>query len=232
VNKKLAKLSEKKDYRAAWLGPITKHKWDNFLKHTFNDPTREKAYKVIIEYILKKNSVVPLSFDEIGFGQCLDFKQCFQLLHDKNRIKYTGYEITKQFVDFAKEEYPDYQFKAGGFLNLTVPADITYTRHTLEHQHPEIYEKSLIEMLKMTKHLCIIVWFQAPRGKESFFWAKNDGFENTGAWVNIYHEAKIDTIIKSAGFKKGKIITDINKQTYILERINDKESQGEIFFVC
>ena len=207
------------DARAPWAGKLTKEQWDRFLSHNFKHPTRQLSYRLIEKYIMKQpEEEMPLTFLEVGFGQCFDFKQCFQKMHDGGIIRYQGWEIIKQFVDYAKEEYSGYGFRLGGFLDMEKDFDIIYTRHTLEHQLPKEYEQCLVNMLTHTKKLAVISWFQSPKDIERIYWEVNHGTGRTGAWVNIYDKKKILAMVETAGFNCSITKFDLHNEIYFMER--------------
>lgn len=186
------------DFAAAWKQDISKPEWENFLLHTFNENNRPFVYNWLKEYV-SQHSVA--SFAEIGFGQCLDFVQCFRELHDKGNIVYKGYEVTSQFTDFANETYPGYSFETKDFLREDTPCfDITYARHVFEHQPPSQCYSTFETLLRKTNNICIIAWFRAPN-KEEFLWVTTDGFGQSGAYVNTYDLENVKNIIKQQGFK-------------------------------
>jgi len=199
---------------AAWEKPISIEEWRDFLKFSFDNGTREPVYKYINEYVKDR---IDVSFLEIGFGQCRDFLQCFQKLHDRGFIEYVGADITSQFVSYAEREYPKYVFRQGGFANAD-SFDIIFTANTLEHQHPDEYGKALRNMLDAARELCIIIWFQAPRQNGYMHWESNDGFGGVGAWVNRYDKNEIVRIINDRGFSLDIQALDENRQIYYCKR--------------
>jgi hypothetical protein len=188
----------KRDFRAPWQNPITREEWDKFLSTNYRY-ARNEAYQEIRKEIKKSKN---LSFLEIGFGNTYDFDHCFKQLHDSGQIKYTGFEITEQFVNFANEKYNDkYDFRLANFTDIKDSYDITYTRHVLEHQDPNNAYDYFKTLLQKTKRLCIVTWFATPKQKERLNWCERDGFGHTGAWVNMYSKPRILNIIAGQKFK-------------------------------
>lgn len=193
------------NFKAPWLNEISYEEWCKFLNHNKNYG-REEAYKIIKDFVapLPKQTLL-----EIGFGQCYDWQKCFQLMCAFEQIKYTGWEITNQFIFYAKKKYPNYEFcfKTGSFRDLNPITsrhqqkkfDITYTRHTLEHQHPDNCYKYFENILQSTKKLSIIIWFKIPN-IEKFTWNDRDG-RGQGAYVNTYSKEKLLNIIYKNNFK-------------------------------
>lgn len=152
---------------------------------------------MIFDRFLEKASL-PQTFAEIGFGPCDDFDLFLRRLHDENKILYTGYDITKQFVNYARAEYPGYNFRRGGFRSLRSSYDITYTRHTFLHLRPGLYTACLKAMLRATRKLAVISWRLSP-GSEAIRWNPDTGLR--GAWVNRYDKNRIMRTIHACGFR-------------------------------
>lgn len=183
------------DFKASWLRGISYKDWCEFLSHNYAY-SREEAYHIIRDFVGNKQKQ---TFLEIGFGNGYDFEYCFQYLHEIGNIIYSGWEITEQFVKYARRKFyrQDYCFNIGSFWDLN-PAtsrhqnkkfNIIYTRHTLEHQHPHYGYNYFANLLRATKELAIVTWFKPP-GLEKFTWNDRDG-NGQGAYVNTYSRPKL-----------------------------------------
>ncbi len=185
---KIEKPGDKKfldhDFTAPWKEPISEKTWQKFLEHDFKDPSREVIYKIFDQYFksLIGTTFKSKQFLEIGFGQAFDYLQFFKHYHDMGTITYSGWDVTKQFVDFARkkegtENNPPLlkRFFKASFKNLNSlnNLDILYTRHTFEHQYPDNCYPYLNLFLSKIEELGIICWFQPP-GKERFSWNDRD----------------------------------------------------------
>jgi len=191
-------MKEERDYKSAWTKPITKDTWFTFSRRICNG-ARDVAFDIIKDY-LKKFKQLPVQFVEVGFGQTYDFEKFAKELHDCKKIIYTGYDITEQFVNFARSKYPGYTFNIGGFLDLEKNSfDISYTRHVLEHLDPNIYEVCLRSLLNATRKVCIVSWFSEP-SEEKFNWEQSCGFGGVGAYGNIYSKELTYRVIEESGF--------------------------------
>jgi hypothetical protein len=209
-------VNNDKDFKKAWTGRQSKAQWRKFLNFSFGNGTRKPAYARISKIVGGEHG---LNFLEIGFGQCYDFNQCFKGLHDSGNIRYSGIDITEQFANYASEEFPGYNFKCGGFLDVSPKShDIIFTANTLEHQHPETYEQSLRSMLDGARKMCVIIWFQQPREKWYMHWAAKDGFDGTGAWVNRYDIDHVKKIISECGLTLEIDQVDENRSIYYCTR--------------
>jgi hypothetical protein len=208
--------SDIKDFRVPWTKPISKQEWKSFLDFNFDNPSRPVVYELLSGYFRGKSGI---SFLEIGFGQCRDFDNCFRAWHDTGVVIYRGVDITEQFVRYAREEYPQYDFAVGGFTSIDKTYDIVYTSQTLEHQHPDEFAGSLKNMLDHTKSVCMIVWFQSPRPDGYSKWSDVDGFGGEGAWVNRYNNVVVSDTIKNAGFNFTVHTASEDRSVYFCERV-------------
>ena len=204
-----------RDFRLPWTKPITKQEWKTFLDFNFGNESRPIAYSVVSELVSAFHGV---EFLEIGFGQCYDFINCFKPAHDSGSMVYSGVDITEQFAKYAKEEYPEYRFGVGGFMDIDKDYDIIYTSQTLEHQHPYEFEHSISNMLNHSKVACVIVWFQSPRPDGYNHWSSVDGFGGEGAWVNRYNSDVVKNIIEGAGFRFTIHKANEDRSIYVCER--------------
>lgn len=196
------------DFTAPWKKPITEESWQAFLKHNFDDPSRVEIYRFFDQYFrsLMGHTFQTKSFLEIGFGQAYDYFNFFKHYNDIGTITYTGWDVTKQFVEFAKKKemtqdlpYRNQRFYQGSFEKLYDESiDILYTRHTFEHQHPDNCYKYLDRFLSKIGGLGVICWFRPP-AKEDFSWNDRDGFNHEGAYVNVYDRGKVMDLIRSNG---------------------------------
>lgn len=184
-----------RDFRYTWSTPVSRDNWKRYLVHDRDNPSRQGA-SVIFSKFLEKASL-PQSFAEIGFGPCDDFDLFLRQLHDENKILYTGYDVTEQFVSYAQAEYPGYDFRPGGFRDLQGTFDITYTRHTLMHLNPGLCDPCLRAMLQATKHLAVVSWRLTP-SSGTIRWNPDTG--TRGAWVNRYDRDKVLSLIDECGF--------------------------------
>jgi hypothetical protein len=189
-----------------WTGYNSIEAWRNFVVHDFSHPSRPIAYNTIKSCLTDK----PMTFCEIGFGSIYDFKNCFKQLHDDGKIRYTGLDYMEQFAEYARTDFPDYDFRQGEFKTLEpLSFDITYTRHTFQHQSPETYENCLRKMLDATKKYAIIVW-HPPLGKEHIHFSE-------GGFCNSWDKEIVDAIIRGRGFEITGIPAD-EDEIYCLKR--------------
>lgn len=192
-----------KDFTVAWQAPIGEQDWKGFLASSFNEPDRVFACDKIERWIHGRGCprVRPLSLAEAGFGQCHDFQTFFKKLHDTGTIKYYGFDVTKQFVDYATKTHPGYDFKTEDFFASESPQfDIIYSRGVLEHQAPDRCYVAFENLLKRTKYLSVVSWFLTP-GVEYLRWIPTDGLANAGAYASHFSSAKLAEIIGRQDFR-------------------------------
>lgn len=162
------------------------------MTHDFEAPDRLGVYSAIDRLISKPAT----EFTEVGFGQAYDFAHCFRQLHDSGRIVYRGYDITESFVDFALQDYPEYDFRAGGFTDVPAGScDIIFARHTFMHINRALYPVCLTEFLRATRDLAIISWAMAPQSNGQYKFDR----EATIHW-NTHSKHVTDSIIEREGF--------------------------------
>lgn len=168
------------------------NRWREFMTHDFDAPDRVATYNIVARLINKRTTQLV----EVGFGQAYDFQYCFKHLHDSGWIDYSGLDIVQGFVDFALQDYPGYNFRVGGFTDLSVNScDIVFTRHTFMHINRELYPLCLAKFLRATRDIAIISWALAPRDGGQY---KFDD-EKEIHW-NTHSKRVTDSIIEQEGF--------------------------------
>lgn len=167
--------------------------WRRFVSHDWDHPSRKSVYH-LIPVLLNSLGIPRPTLAEIGFGGAYDFKQCFKGLHDSGSLRYSGFDATPEFVEYAKTDFPDYTWNLGQFSNLgSEQFDITYTRHTLQHQSPETIEDCIRSMLGPTDHFAVIVW-HPPLSNHHV------AVDDWGGYCNTWDKQKIDALIRACGF--------------------------------
>lgn len=180
---------------ALWVKRDYEH-WLDFMSHDEDNISRQTAFSILDGYLSEHHGNQTLSFAEIGFGSCIDFIQAFKDWHDEARIVYTGYDITPNFVEWAKRRHPGYDFRLGGFDALVGRSyDIVYARHIFANQAPGLTRPYVHQMLESALSLCQIIWHVVPHDGSDVVHAKSQG-----AWVNCYRKSDILAIVEDAGF--------------------------------
>lgn len=189
-----------------WKG-YTLESWRTFVQHDFGNPSREMFYKFLKEYIFFGEHSGS-SFCEIGFGGAYDFKTCFKELDDRGDIRYFGIDRTEEFVEYAKTDFPGYNWEQGGFETLGERTfDITYARHILQHAAPEVYQDWIRAMLGATNEMAVIVWHPKPSVEH---------FHYDGGWNCTYDKKTVDNLIRSLGFSIEEIPAGDEDTFYIM----------------
>ncbi len=186
--------------------------WENFLKHDAENPSRDAAYRVVAGAL--ENLKSPASFAEIGFGNCIDFSKCFKRLHDSGAIAYHGFDMTLDFVNYARYAYPGYCFDQATFLDLHCyeSCDIAYTRATFEHAPPEEYRSWLRGFLRFAGKIAVIGWFIAPQPEPEAYITWSD------AWNNRYVVGEVLETIVAEGFTAEIQELNPSDHIYLLKR--------------
>lgn len=181
--------------REAWEEAKTYNEWKAWHRHDEDAPSRAAAYEILSQYLGERKEDWPLDFVEVGFGSAIDFERCFKRWQKDRAINYVGYEITPQFAKFARRRHRGCDFREGGFTDVEAGAyDISYTKHTLQHVSPDVYEACLLGLLRAARGLCLISWRMPPAdGHISYS-------HSPGIWQNTWNRAKTDALIRNEGF--------------------------------
>jgi hypothetical protein len=91
--------------------------------------------------------------------------ECWQAMGVKHR--YTGFDLTQQFVDIAADKYPEAEMVQGFAQELTQKFeegsfDVVVVRHFLEHIHAGEYQETIRQALALAETELIIVFFLHP----------------------------------------------------------------------
>lgn len=191
-------MTEHTDYSEdVWAKDASYARWHRMMAHDWGNPSRYLAYYLIADQIWHRKA--KFSVAEIGFGDCCDFRWFFRFLQDTGKISYVGYEIMREFVRHARDDYflNEQSFQYGGFKDLEPKSyDVTYTRHTLEHIHPDLWQGCFTQMLEATKEVCVLTFYMPPGPGR----AMERNWTGEG-WQNVYDEGKVKEIIDEAGFE-------------------------------
>jgi len=112
---------------------MTRDEWKKCIAHDHGNPSRPAAFAAISEFFNGELKELV----EIGFCSCFDFEAQFKEWHDVGLISYTGYDTWKPFVLYALAEFPTYDFRWGGPLDMD-ECDISYARHVYMTMPPEL----------------------------------------------------------------------------------------------
>lgn len=179
--------------REAWEEPKSYNEWKAWHRHDEDAPSRAAAYEILGGYLGERKDDWPLDFVEIGFGSAIDFENCFKAWQKDGAIRYVGYEIMPQFAKYARRRHRKCDFREGGFTDLEAGAfDISYTKHTLQHVSPDVYEDCLRGLLRAARGLCLISWRMPPAEGHLAWSAKT--------WQNTWNLELTHRVIEGEGF--------------------------------
>jgi hypothetical protein len=205
--------------REAWDEPKTYKEWKTWHRHDEDAPSRAAAYEILGGYLGERKADWPLDFVEVGFGSAVDFERCFKAWQKDGAIRYVGYDITPQFAKYARRRHRGCDFREGGFTDLKAGAfDVSYTKHTLQHVSPDVYEDCLRGLLRATKWFCLISWRMPPGGGHIAYSA------NPGIWQNTWNKAMTDELIREEGF-------DIQVHEFSVEEFGQEYADGNSLYI-
>lgn len=174
--------------------------WDRFndpskfLVEGWHQPDREVVAKIIHGHV--DSSALPLHVAEIGPGGAgHDYMKFHAERVRKGELSYTLIEGCKQFADNLRTLCVDANVVHGTFADIEENScDITFTRHTLEHQ-PSLNEP-LTAFIRGAKKLAIVVWFLAPSETES---TQINYREDNRVYNNVYSVEQVEKVAANAG---------------------------------
>jgi len=157
---------------------------------------------------------------EIGCASCIAYP------HFKKRgLKYTGFDITKHFLEHAKKLYPEIDVDHGTALDLPfedASLDIVFCKDLLEHLQPDDVETVVNEMWRVSKKQIMISFFIPPSNQEKIKLVKRAGSE---FYQNQYSKSRIAKVIENLDGSKKLDILDKNhfskSPIYIIEKRDD-----------
>ena len=91
---------------------------ENFLALDWNSPESQKLrYQILKEILIygKKSANISVLDVGCGFGDLYGFFKVGKLL-SRNKIKYTGYDISPKILEVAKKKYPEARFELKDLL--------------------------------------------------------------------------------------------------------------------
>ena len=180
--------------REAWEKLKTYRDWKQFHRHDKDAPSRVAAYEILGGYLGERKDDWPLDFVEVGFGSAVDFEQCFKAWQKDGAIRYVGYEIMPRFAKYARRRHRGCDFREGGFTDLEAGAfDISYTKHTLQHISPDVYEDCLRRLLRAARGLCLISWRMPPADGHIAY--------DSRTWQNTWNRDRTMAVIGEEGFE-------------------------------
>lgn len=128
----------------------------------------------------------PKNFLDAGCGLGTTYR-VFLKTRLNRTIKYTGIDITEQFIRRCKKQFPNADFRKGTINNMPFEDnsyDMVACRAVLEHLKSPY--KAIAEMARVAKDVVVITWFKQPRIKEKLHYR-----HIIGVWENVYSRDRI-----------------------------------------
>ena len=190
--------------------------WRGFSPSTFlrkNQPQIEHPIRqIIFEEAVKSGKTVL----DAGCGSCIDYPR-----YKKHGIKYTGVDITKHFIEYAKSIYPEIDVRFGSVLALPFKNesyDAVYCKSVLVHMHPNDIENAIKELWRVARNKMMLAFERTPTNEAPLIITE----PKKRFYVNRYNEEELKKIIRELnGFKNLIIKTKIgynNMALYIVEK--------------
>lgn len=165
-----------------------------------------------------KHYEYPLSYVEDGWS-VLDAGCATANLYKyakRRNISYTGMDFCQNLLDSAKERHPDANLKLGSVLNIPFPNnsfDVVFSKSVLEHIHPDEVEVAVGELVRVAKHMLILVFHRFPDKKAT----ETRTIVRSGYWENIFSKSWLLSVIKDTGrFLDIKTHTEWRRQFWMI----------------
>jgi ubiquinone/menaquinone biosynthesis C-methylase UbiE len=148
-------------------------------------------------------------------------------------VKYWGVDVTKEYIDFAKEHFKNnnnVQFSEEDIFNLPSnfnnKFDIVYCCNVILHLPS--FQDPFLNLIRATKKYCIIRTLVAEKTHLSQF-LYSDSFDENGyptdfAYQNTYSYKMIEEFIADIGNYKIKFLDDIYDEMKIINEYRDFNS--------
>lgn len=172
---------------------MTRDQWLATIAHDHQNPARNGAYVAIANYLEGKTR--PKLLTELGFCSCYDFMTQFKEWHDDEIVQYVGYDTCPQFANYAKAEFPDYDFRHGSSENME-PCDISYAKHVFMTMAPEAMSPVLNALLAATREFSVINWHYPPSTNHHLRHQEGE----RDVWTNRYDRGELMATYHSQHF--------------------------------
>ncbi len=151
----------------------------------------------------------PKTFLDLGCG----FGDTYDLFRRNGvEIKYTGHDITPQFIEACWERYPGVEFLITLIENIPAPDnsfDMVTCRAVLEHLPDP--EPAIREMARVSSNTIVIVWFRTPTEIDRRTY-KKDGY-----WLNDYRREDLLELATSLDFPPVEEFTEDRHTVWVCE---------------
>lgn len=176
---------------------MTIEQWENAFSFDHDNPSRKAAAASIFGILTDLG--VGQSLAELGFYSAYDWRTWFKEWHDAGLIKYVGYDTWHQFVLYAQEKWPDYDWRRGSAEDMD-ECDISYARHVAMTMAPRAWPYVLATLLQKSRKACVVTYRLPPRNDEGHFVHHIDERSGRDVWTNRYPKKAILEIYDKWGF--------------------------------
>ena len=173
--------------RSTYWSNLTENMLKNFARDRWEQrlPLRLKVVELIKE---AEGSVLDCGFGSAPF---------FEFFRGTN-MNYRGIDITPEFVEVCKKQFPSesHRFQVGDILNIPFGNEAfttVFCSSVLEHLPPNFYGKAIQEMVRVAKKQVIIDFFRPLTSNET----QNHWNPTLKFWDNQYNRQEITDCIQS-----------------------------------
>jgi len=172
--------------------------------------------------IVKESCKVGDSVLDVGCATCIDYPLF------KGKIRYTGIDVTENFVKCARELYPEVNVIHGDAFDLLfedASYHTGYCKDLIEHLPPEGYKKVIKEMWRVTIKLMMISFSMPPKDNPTVY-----NLTKFGYYQNNYNKEEIIGFLEGLeGLDSLKIIENIghnNSALYVCMHAREVFQRG------
>lgn len=135
--------------------------WEKWWRdHAPLDFLRWEKRTPMFEMVAEIASEVGGSVLDVGCASCIPYPY-----FKKRGIKYTGLDLTKKFLDHAKELYPEINLHHGNIIDSPFPNcsfDTVLCINTFVNFNPDEYQEILNRIIRIAKKQVVIVFEKEP----------------------------------------------------------------------
>ena len=172
--------------------------------------THSPVRKVIIEEAQKCGSSNVL---DVGCATCIDYD-----FFKGTGIRYTGIDITKKFLDYAKKLHPEIDVRLHNVVSLPFrdrEFDTVYCKSFIEHLHPDEWKKAIAEAWRATNKKLMLIFVLKPWDKPPEYNYMVGGYYN-----NILNKKELlGFLLHLEDIKSVQLKTDVGRHDlYVVEK--------------
>lgn len=168
--------------------------WTEQLPENFPRSVAGALKDPVRRLIFEKTVEVGTNVLDVGCATCIDYE-----FFRPTEVSYTGIDITRKFIEHAKQLYPEVVACQGSALDLSFEDesfDVVYEKSVIEHVHPKEWRKLIRELWRVTKKRMMLAFFIPPHdGPAKYDLLKGEESSETSVWNNtLNHQEVINTI--------------------------------------